>query len=273
MGRRARSARLSACLGASALLASSCGPTASTEDAGPVDAISTGVDAFTERPRHERYIRGDLDTRLVIELDVVTGAEPRAGVANDLVARLNDLLDKPAGIEVVMGSITSRGADHAWTEADLFALGDETFANDAPAGTIVMHVMWLDGHHALDTASGAILAVAWAHTHIAVFENTIEANCGGQPLLGDRLCTEAQYGVWLHEVGHVLGLVDNGTPMVTPHIDSAHGRHDSNDGCLMYWAYESSAGLDALSSTLLGGGDAPDFDAECLADIAAVRNR
>lgn len=238
-----------------------------------VDAATVGVDAFAERPRHERYIRGDQDTRLVIELDVVAGAEPRAGVTDDLVARLSSLLDKPAGIEVVMGSITSRGADHAWTEAELFAIADESFANDVPAGTVAMHVMWLDGHHERDTATGAILAVAWSHTHIAVFENTIESHCDGQPLLGDRLCETAQYGVWLHEVGHLLGLVDNGTPMVTPHIDAEHGRHDSNDGCLMYWAYESSTGLDSLASTLLGGGDLPDFDANCLADIAAVRSR
>ena len=248
-------------------------PLPSGTDAGPVDAVGVGPDAYGERPRHERYIRGDQDTRLVIELDVVAGNEPRAGVIDRLVSRLGALLDKPAGIEVVLGTIPSRGADHVWTEAELFALGDETFANDAPAGTIVMHAMWIDGHHERDTASGAILAVAWAHTHIAVFENTIEANCDGQPLLGERLCETAQYGVWLHEVGHVLGLVDNGTPMVTPHVDEAHGRHDSNDGCLMYWAYESSAGLDSLATTLIGGGELPDFDAACLADIAAVRDR
>lgn len=257
-----------------ALALAGCPPDpGSADDAGPTDAASVLADAPGERPRHERYLRGDVDTRLVIELDVVAGAEPRAGVTADLVTRLSTLLDKPAGIEVVMGSIASRGVDHAWTEAELFALGDETFANEAPPGTVVMHVMWLDGHHERDGASGAILGVAWAHTHIAVFESTIESSCDGQPLLGDRLCATAQYGVWLHEVGHVLGLVDNGTPMVTPHLDADHGHHDSDDGCLMYWAYESSAGLDALASTLLGGGAAPDFDAACLADLAAVRSR
>ena len=49
-----------------------------------------------------------------------------------------------------------------------------------------------------------------------------------------------------------LGLVANGLVMVGNHQDAAHGAHDSNDRCIMYWAYEGSGILDALSRGLFG---------------------
>lgn len=231
-------------------------------DAGPGEAA----------PRVERYLRGDPDPRLVIELDYVAGAEPRAGAEADLVARLSTLLDKPGGVEIVRDDVlTSRGADHAWTFDELRALAAERFDDDQPPGTVSMHVMWLDGHDAGDSADGATLGLAWANTHVAMFHDTIEGSCRGGPLIGEEVCAEAQYLVWLHEVGHTIGLVDNGLPMVTDHRDPDHGAHDVNDECVMYWAFEGRAGIDLLRERLLGGGMV-DFDAACLADVAAVRD-
>jgi hypothetical protein len=257
-----------------ALAGAGCAPADQASDAGPIDAATVQADAVTPAPRTERYIRSDGDSRLVIELDAVVGEEPRAQVEADLVARLSALLDKPDGIVIVHDeAITSRGADHAWTDDELVALGDETFDEDVPGGTVAMHVMWLDGHHARDTATGVVLGVQWQNTHIALFHDSIEGRCQDQPLLGDRLCTAVQYTVWAHEVGHAIGLVNNGIPMTAAHEDATHPGHDTDDGCLMYWALESSEGISNLASTLLAGGSVADFDAACLADIAAVRDR
>lgn len=240
-------------------------------DSGPLPGTDGGPPA---RERWERYIRGDQDRRLVIELDVVAGAEPRASAERDLIARLTTLLDKPDGIEIVRSdTISSRGAEHAWTQDEVFALADETFDDASPAGTVTMHVMWIDGHEAGDTASGATLGYAWAHTHIVMFHDTIEDNCFRDPLLGDRVCASAQYIVWLHEVGHLIGLVDNGVPMVTPHNDADHGAHDVDSDCVMYWAMEGRSGLDLIYENILGGGPSIDFDPACVADIDAIRAR
>jgi hypothetical protein len=222
--------------------------------------------------RIESYVRADAARRLVIELDYVDGALPRASVEADLIARLSSLLDKPDGIEVVHDDvITSRGADHAWTDAELFELADETFDDGAP-GAISMHVMWVDGHAADDSGSSATLGLAWSNTHIAMYHDTIEANCSPGPLLREEVCSAAQLLVWLHEVGHVIGLVDNGLPMVEAHRDPDHGAHDVNEDCIMYWAFEGREGLDVLRDRILGGGEMQDFDAQCLADVAALRD-
>ena len=240
----------------------------------PSSGNDAATDAPSARPRTERYIRGDFDTRLVVEVDYVTGALPRAAAETELTSRLGTLLDKPAGVQIVHGDvIPTRGADHAWTFAELQALGTQTFTDDTTAGTVVMHVMWIDGHDANDTSSARVLGVSWDNLHTALYHDSVEAQCSGMTLLGDRACSEMQYGVWLHEIGHTIGLVNDGTPMSTPHEDATHPAHDSSSSCIMYWAYDGSAGGDMITSALLGGGSAPDFDANCLADIAAIRNR
>ncbi|GAB5543235.1 MAG: hypothetical protein RLO52_11065 [Sandaracinaceae bacterium] len=224
-------------------------------------------------PRIERYLRADPDPRLVIELDYVEGTLPREAAQSDLVARLSTLLDKPEGVEIVLDDvIPSRGADYAWTFEALQALATETFDDDQPAGTVSMHVMWLDGHDDDDSADGAVLGLAWANTHVAMYHSTIESSCRGGPVLGAEVCAQAQYLVWLHEVGHTIGLVDNGLPMASDHRDPDMGRHDVSEECIMYWAFEGRAGVDLIRDRILGG-SLPDFDDECLADVAAVRDR
>jgi hypothetical protein len=244
-------------------------------DAGRDGSIAPGQDAGPGlAPRHERYISSATDTRLVIELDYVDGSLPRAGAEDDLIARLSTLLDKPDGIEIVHDDVlTSRGGDHAWTFEELRTLAAESFDDDGPAGTIAMHVMWIDGHSADDTASGRVLGLAWGHRFIAMFHDTLEDACTSSLLMQEAVCRSSQYLVWLHEVGHTIGLVDNGLAMVTDHKDDAHGAHDASDQCLMYWAFEGESGVGLLRDRLLGGGPMIDFDAQCLADVAAVRDR
>ena len=231
----------------------------------------------TPRPRHEDYIRGDRFPRLLLEVDSVQGMAPRASSQEGLLNTLRPLLDKPGGITVQQtDSLSSRGADHAWTDEELDALANQTFDRNTPADTISMHVMFVDGHSADDSSDGKILGLAWGQTHLVIFKQTIEDACrsGLNATFGDRVCEEAEQGVWTHEVGHLLGLVDNGVPMVTPHVDSSHPAHDQNKDCVMYWAWETGGLFDQLRTAITNDSSAPlDFDAECKTDLAAVRNR
>jgi hypothetical protein len=228
-------------------------------------------------PRWEALIRSEHFSRLVIEVDAVAGRTPRPGVADDLIAGLRGIVDKPGGVEVVVdGALEPGGDEHGWTIAELDALSDRAFDHPVDDQTIKLHVLLVDGHHADDGAGGVILGVAWRHRNIVLFMDTIEASCGAllPPLLRDRGCAAAQLAIWTHEVGHVIGLVDNGLPMVAPHRDAEHGAHDESDGCVMYWAYEGQALIDTVAADVLAGGDGElGFDAACLADVAAVRDR
>lgn len=242
------------------------GPPLVVEDAGPGD-----------QPRFVEYIRATPYPALRLEIDIVPGWEPRNGVENDLIAGLTGLLDKPGGITSVHDdALMSMGADHAWTFAELNAMAQATFDDGAGPDTISMHLMFVDGHHADDSDTGRILGIAWGHTHIVMFAQTIEETCANAlGLVGpvrDRMCTAAHLSILTHEVGHLLGLVDNGLPMVEPHKDPDHGAHDVDDACVMYWAYEGADVVDVLVTRFLAGNEAPlGFDAACEADVAAVR--
>ncbi len=59
----------------------------------------------------------------------------------------------------------------------------------------------------------------------------------------------AETAVINHEFGHLLGLVNNGTPMIGDHQDEPHGKHCDNSKCLMYYAAETS---DLLANLLTG---------------------
>jgi hypothetical protein len=226
--------------------------------------------------RWEGLIRADVYDRLVLEVDAVADRALRPGVLDDLGTGFTDLLDKPAGIVAVAdATIDSRGADHAWTFDELAALANEAFDLAVDDTTIKVHVLLLDGRYE-SGGDGVVLGVAWANRDLALFVDVIEETCGAvlPPLLREQGCAAAQLAIATPELGHVIGLVDNGVPMTTPHRDPAHGSHDASDACVMYWAYDGEALVDAIAGDLLRGGDGQlDFDEACRADIAAVRDR
>jgi hypothetical protein len=229
-------------------------------------------------PRFVHYIRGTTYTKLVFEVDAVPGFELRADAEARLVERFEVLLDKPHGIELLHDdALEAVGDDHAWTDAELDTLAGETFDGDPAADTIAIHVMVVDGHSASDGDAGLILGLAWNHLNVTIFKSTIESTCGGLALVGalrEQACAEAELGILTHEVGHVIGLVDNGLPMVTGHRDpdEEHGAHDENQDCIMFWAYEGEALVDLIEARVLANqDDSLVFDAECLADIDAVK--
>ena len=116
-----------------------------------------------------------------------------------------------------------------------------------------------------DTAQFKVLGEAHRASSMVVFQGTINSLSGG---IGQPSAETVESTVVAHEFGHVLGLVNISTPMVQNHEDAQHPKHDVNDKCLMYYANNSNAGL----ANLLGGGAIVDFDANCRADMLAVRN-
>lgn len=73
-----------------------------------------------------------------------------------------------------------------------------------------------------------------------LFGSQIEKNSGGirRPSKSNLETT-----VVLHEMGHLLGLVNVGSEMVEPHEDESYDHHCDNEDCLMYWAIETNSFL------------------------------
>lgn len=231
----------------------------------------------TDVPRWKQLIAADPYPRLVIEVDYVAGREPRAASIAELEEILETVLDKPGGVEVVLDEeLDSVGPDHAWTDAERLQLAIATSNLPVDADTIKIHTLSLDGRaEEDDTMDGVLLGLAWGFENIVLFRDTLDGGCDDAlvGVLVEELCAQAELLIWQHEVGHVIGLVDGGLPMVTDHLDPTPGagRHDADHACVMYREYE---GLDAIGATLdrlLRGGPAIELDAACIADIDAAK--
>ena len=75
----------------------------------------------------------------------------------------------------------------------------------------------------------------------------------------------------VHELGHAVGLVDNGVPLVSQHKDSAHGAHCTNESCTMYWLDEGASDAAEFARMYVTSGDTVIFGDECLADVDALK--
>jgi hypothetical protein len=89
--------------------------------------------------------------------------------------------------------------------------------------------------------------------------------------LTETLCERTEALLLQHEVGHVLGLVNFGLPLQSPHQDPRHGPHDIDPACIMYWSYDGLDLVTAAVAELVSGAPAVAFDDACLADLAAAR--
>ncbi|MFT5681404.1 MAG: hypothetical protein ACI8RZ_002310 [Myxococcota bacterium] len=201
---------------------------------------------------------------LIIEVDWVTGNEPDSSAMEAVVSAVEDLCNKPGGVQVVYDDELPPQGAPTWTyeAAQETELAWRDYYRDEEAGVAVIYYLYLDGDSEYDTANGRVLGYAYHGSSLIMFKETIDSAGAGLPLAGKLEDTVA-----VHELGHLLGLVDNGIEMVEDHKDPDHGDHDVRDDCIMYWAAETDSAVDLL----LGG--PLDFGAECRADVAAAGGR
>jgi hypothetical protein len=210
------------------------------------------------------FVRGAPYSKVIIEVGSTKSATPSQAAVSHLMSVMSDLLDKPGGVTVVTDAPVD-DVSGALSIDQVSAMEDASRTQFSMNDTAVFYYLVVSTNSTDDNSAGSILGEAYRPSAMVVFQKTIDANSGG---LGQPTRDVVESTVVAHEFGHILGLVNTGTPMQTPHEDPAHPKHDVNNACLMYWANNSSAGL----ANLLTGGTVPDYDANCRADLAALKN-
>ena len=71
----------------------------------------------------------------------------------------------------------------------------------------------------------------------------------------------------VHEIGHSMGLVNNGIPMISDHEDPEHRRHCTVHNCVMGWKYEWGQ-VSAFSEQFISTGSVMMFCDKCIADTS-----
>lgn len=197
-------------------------------------------------------------TRLVLEQMQQSGAAPRQATIDHAARVLGQVsakqVDRPAPIALSGGART-------WTASEVRALADSQGRAQQGGDQAVLRVLFLRGSFSGGgDDEGEVLGVAVRGDVAALFPDAISR--AETPLIDSG---EIEDAVLMHELGHLLGLVD--LAIDTGRDDPEHPSHSRNRNSVMYWAVESS-----LISQVLSGGPPRDFDRDDLADLSALRN-
>lgn len=190
---------------------------------------------------------------LTIEIQYMQGYEPDNASITTLESFLNQYLNKPNGIHVVVEPIPASGKT-TLTLNDIVSIEKKYRTVFTGNNQIGVHILITDANF---DASG-ILAKSYWNTSICVFGKTVFANSGNA---GQITRSQLFTVLFEHEFGHLLGLVNQGSPMQTNHQDVANGAHCINENCLMHYHIVTSA--------IPANSPLPSLDANCVADLRA----
>lgn len=203
------------------------------------------------------YIVDDDYDEWVIEIDYVQGHRPHADAVSLLETRMEALVRKDVTVQV--DDAIPSGRD-TWSDGAIRSLSGERQDRDHGDGTVVTHVLYLDGTY----TEGRVLGITYGDKElVAMFHETI----GGSANLVFS-ARQIERAVLVHEFGHVVGLVDSGTAMASDHEDPDHQGHSDNRQSVMYWAVETTD-----ITQIFTGGIPTEFDGADRADVCQAGGR
>jgi hypothetical protein len=195
-------------------------------------------------------------TSLLVEVQYMSGYAPDANAMTTIQNFLNNYINKPGGISIVTKQLNL--STSATFNLDQVKNIEETNRTGFTSGSqIAIYILYAGGNY----TDNNVIGLAYRNTSIVIFGKTVHDNSGG---IGQVSRSKLEATVAEHELGHLLGLVNLGSPMQTNHQDGTHPNHCSNNNCLMYYASNTR---DVLGFLQLG--NIPSLDATCAADLRA----
>lgn len=128
-----------------------------------------------------------------------------------------------------------------WTAEQIVELWKANQNGTPGEGTSRFFIYFLDGYLNKEGVSNQnVLGVQIGdYPVIAIFKPVI-ASTAGETLLIPKFMEQSTL---VHEMGHALGFVNHGVPMVENYQDSEHGAHSTDEECVMYWLNEGAENL------------------------------
>lgn len=198
-----------------------------------------------------RMIFSDLNNEFIVKVVYEVGATPYTGIiglsSNDTwditktsyQAVFQNHAGRVVTVPNLVGSFTQipDQSKTTWTTSELLTLG----ASVSPADVVTNNkatvtVVFLNG---LFEGNSGILGVHFSGRGFAFVFKDVVASVGGTA--ADQRYVEQ--GTVVHEIGHVVGFVNNGVPLTSAYEDPAHLRHSSNTNCVMHWTVESATSI------------------------------
>ena len=193
---------------------------------------------------------------LKIEIQYMPGFQPDAATISNLNSFVNSLVNKPNGVIITQTQIPA-SSKNSLTLNEIASIEQTNRTALTSGNQIAIYFLFTDANY----SQANVLGIAYRNTSMCIMGKTIKDNTGG---IGQTSKTKLETTILTHELAHILGLVDIGSPMQTNHKDAAHGNHCNNTNCLMYYASETTDILGFLVT-----GNVPTLDANCRADLTA----
>lgn len=207
------------------------------------------------------FLSGNKYDKLKIELLFQQGDGPTSDTESAIRDFLNKRLNKPGGITYVINNVEGYDKKSTYSLAEVKEIEKSTRTEKTDGTTLTVFIFFADAAFSENSGNSNVLGFAYGTSSIVIFEKTIRGLASGT---GQTSLTTLETVVTEHELGHLMGLVNNGSAMQTEHQDEPHGKHCDDTDCLMYHTTET---FDILSNLL--GGNVPSLNAQCLSDLKA----
>lgn len=205
-------------------------------------------------------LSSDLFTSVRIEVAYPEGFRPSQTTIDSIAPFLAKRIDKPLGITIKESVITTN-LEGRYDIDDIVAIEDNNrtvFNNDTELG------IWLffsDQQSDNDVGNSVVLGTAYRNTSMVIFEKTFLELANTSPTAINRTLIETS--TIRHELGHILGLVNIGTPLISDHEDETNTRHCNVVDCLMFFQTVTNVFNNSMFSSI------PEFDTFCIQDLQA----
>ena len=154
----------------------------------------------------------------------------------------------------------------SWSFDDIEKIGNSQ-GRPSLDDTTVLNVFFLKG---LAESGPSVIGLHLSGTKtIALFKDVVASSASASTDAATQRYVEQ--ATLVHEVGHAVGLVNNGLPMTSSHEDAGHRAHCHNPDCVMYWKNEGASDLKEYIKILLTRLNPVMLDDACLSDVTSYK--
>ena len=206
---------------------------------------------------------------ITLELVSVKGFEPTSEAVDNFVDFIEERTFKPGGVRLLQRSIDSPNEENLTIEeVDELEKKNRTVYSDATNHAIYVYFADAENIKTAESRNNQgnerqiILGTAYRNTSMVIYEKTLRDITRLRP----NSLPNTETSILNHEFGHLLGLVNLGTPMVVPHEAESEDeeKHCNVEGCLMQANFQSAM---LNSDTIL------QLDPLCIQDLRANGGR
>lgn len=155
----------------------------------------------------------------------------------------------------------------SWTLTDIMNLAKAHRTEISSTNHSYFWIVFLNGNFndGANVQSGTIGLSIQGTTVLAIFKDVVKSTGNGEAAVVPKYVEQSTL---VHEMGHALGLVNKGLPMIDPHEDSNHPGHCNDPDCVMYWLNEGTSDMVAFVRAMIQAASPSPvmYGAKCLKD-------